>query len=84
MCLTGCVGTPAVPFQDVLTTAPLFRTLEKQTIEKELDEVGTSNLSQEALQELDAVAKTTADEKRVRLEIEKGDAFFEKGDVDTV
>ena len=34
---TGCVGTPTIPFQDVLTTAPLFRTLDKLKIEEEFD-----------------------------------------------
>ena len=73
---TGCVGTPTIPFEDVLTTAPLFRTLDKHKIEKAFDEVGTSSLSQEAQQELKAVAQSSANEKRVLLEIEKGDAFF--------
>ena len=68
---TGCVGTPTIPFQDVLTTAPLFRTLDKLKIEEEFDEVGTSSLSQEAQQELKAVAKSSANEKRVLLEIQK-------------
>ena len=80
---TGCVGTPTIPFQAVLTPAPLFRTLDKLKIEEEFDEVGTSSLSQEAQQELKAVEKSSANEKRVLLEIEKGDAFSAKNDLDT-
>ena len=56
--VTGCVGTPTMPFEDVLTTAPLFRTLEKQVVEQELDEAGTTSLSKSAQQELNRFAKS--------------------------
>ena len=79
----GCVGTPTVPFKEVLTTAPLFRSFDNTTLEEQAAPIGTGSLSENAQRELSNLAKATNAEKRVLLEIEKGDAFFKKGDMDT-
>ena len=80
---SGCVGTPAVPFKDVVTTAPLLKVFEKTSVEEDFNTVDTGSLSQDAQRELNALTKDSKVEKRVLLELEKGDAFFRKGDMET-